>query len=140
MLRKVRRLRGSRTMGYGRVGQHRKSGSKGGKGKAGLHKHKWTWTVKYAKEYFRRDSLKPSKRREVKRWINVGDLDALAGVKRRTRKEALTLNLTEIGYGKLLGGGMVKGKYNVVVGKFTESAKEKIEKAGGEISVQERAG
>ncbi|MEM4427493.1 MAG: 50S ribosomal protein L15, partial [Zestosphaera sp.] len=40
-------MRGSRTHGYGRVGQHRKAGSRGGRGAAGLHKHKWTWVVKY---------------------------------------------------------------------------------------------
>jgi len=34
-LRKTRKMRGSRTHGYGQVGQHRKSGSRGGVGKAG---------------------------------------------------------------------------------------------------------
>ncbi|MEM2955643.1 MAG: 50S ribosomal protein L15, partial [Nitrososphaerales archaeon] len=67
-LRKTRKLRGSRTVGYGQVGQHRKSGSRGGKGKAGLHKHKWSWTVKYAPNYFGRDEFKPPRRTVAKKW------------------------------------------------------------------------
>ena len=34
-------------MGYGRVGQHRKGGGRGGKGKAGGRKHFWIQTLKY---------------------------------------------------------------------------------------------
>ena len=41
--RKSRKYRGSRTHGYGQIGQHRHSGSRGGHGNAGLHKHKWSW-------------------------------------------------------------------------------------------------
>ena len=50
--RDVRKYRGSRTHGYGTVGQHRKGGQRGGKGKAGLHKGGWTWTVKYDPKHF----------------------------------------------------------------------------------------
>ncbi|MGA2874798.1 MAG: 50S ribosomal protein L15, partial [Nitrososphaerales archaeon] len=50
-LRKVRRLRGSRTHGWGQIGQHRRTGSKGGSGMAGLHKHKWSYTVKYMPDH-----------------------------------------------------------------------------------------
>ncbi|MGC8557261.1 MAG: 50S ribosomal protein L15, partial [Fervidicoccus sp.] len=47
--RKVRKLRGrTRTMGWGRIGQHRKTGSKGGRGAAGMLKHKESWMRKYA--------------------------------------------------------------------------------------------
>ena len=38
-LRKTRKLRGGRNMGWGQVGQHRASGHKGGLGIAGLHKY-----------------------------------------------------------------------------------------------------
>ncbi|MEM0231544.1 MAG: hypothetical protein QXG78_00335, partial [Candidatus Methanomethyliaceae archaeon] len=50
--KKVRKQRGSRTYGWGTVGQHRKSGMRGGFGNAGLHKHKWSWTIKYGKDHF----------------------------------------------------------------------------------------
>ena len=38
-LRKTRRLRGGRHMGWGQVAQHRASGHKGGLGVTGLKKH-----------------------------------------------------------------------------------------------------
>jgi large subunit ribosomal protein L15 len=133
-LRKVRRQRGSRTHGWGQVGQHRGSGSKGGTGKAGLHKHKWSWTVKYAPDHFGHDSLKPPNQVRAEKWINVGQLDALYGTQEvdKNRKEA-TINLVEMGYDKLLGAGSVDNAYVVSVKLFTPSAKTKVEKAGGKL-------
>ena len=51
-LRKIRRQRATRYMGWGQVGQHRASGRRGGKGHTGFLKHKWTWTVKYDPSMF----------------------------------------------------------------------------------------
>ena len=127
-LRKVRKLRGSRTHGWGQIRQHRKSGQKGGKGKAGLHKHKWSWTVKYAPDHFSRDSLRPKRGSKPNKWINVGQLEAL------TRSQnSSEINLTELGYEKLLGGGRLKTPIKVIVKSFTEQAKSKIEAAGGQL-------
>ena len=50
-LRKIRKFRGSRTQGYGRIGQHRDSGSKGHR-KVGRHKHLWSWVVTHEPNYF----------------------------------------------------------------------------------------
>ncbi|HXZ98274.1 MAG TPA: hypothetical protein VED24_02790, partial [Candidatus Acidoferrum sp.] len=45
--RKVRRLRGSRTHGWGTSGQHRESGMLGGHGNAGLLRHKKSAVIRY---------------------------------------------------------------------------------------------
>ncbi|MCP8310234.1 MAG: 50S ribosomal protein L15 [Candidatus Methylarchaceae archaeon HK02M1] len=140
-LRKTRKLRGSRTCGYGRVGQHRKSGSRGGKGKAGLKKHKWTWTVKYAPDHFGKAGFKPPKKAPIKSWINVGQLDEIYDKLMKEckieRKEDKTLiDLIELGYDRLLGNGEIKGRYHIVARSFTKSAKDKIEKAGGSITTR----
>lgn len=135
--RKVRKLRGSRTMGWGQVGQHRKSGGKGGHGNAGLHKHKWSWTVVYAPDHFGKEGFKPRGRvNKVKAWISVGKLDELYQSRGASgeRDGLPVLDLSALGYEKLLGGGSVKGAYYVIVGSFTEGAKEKVEAAGGKIS------
>jgi large subunit ribosomal protein L15 len=124
--RKVRRMRGSRTHGYGQVGQHRHSGKSGGHGQAGLHKHKWTYTVKYDPDHFRRDPFKPPNQDKPSRWINVGMLDQISMGRRK-------INLTELGYDKLLGSGTVSLPYEIIVGSYTERAKKKIESAGGKI-------
>ena len=41
------------------------------------------------------------------------------------------LNLTKLGYDKVLGGGSISVALNVKAGYFTESAKQKIEAAKG---------
>jgi len=127
--RKVRRLRGSRTHGYGQIGQHRHSGKQGGHGKAGMHKHKWSWTVKFEPEHFGRDPFRPPGYPRPARWLNVGDLDSLVGV---TEKPSL-LDLTALGVEKLLGSGRVGAPYQVKVGSFSRRAQAKIEAAGGKI-------
>lgn len=125
-LRKIRRLRGLRTHGYGQVGQHRHSGQRGGHGNAGLHKHKWTYTVKYAKDHFGRDPFKLPFKKRPKRWINVGQLDSLSMGKSK-------IDLSELGYDLLLGSGSVEGAYEVKVQSCTERARLKVEKAGGKV-------
>jgi len=130
--RKVRRLRGSRTMGWGQIGQHRKSGGKGGVGKAGLLKHKWTWTVIYDPDHFTREKPKPPQRTIVSKWLNIGQLDGMAhSVRSDERKKVI--DLSGMGYQKLLGQGSVSGQYKILIGSASASAKEKVEKAGGEL-------
>src|SRR5712691_6842416 len=102
--RKVRRMRGSRTHGYGQVGQHRHSGKQGGHGQAGLHKHKWSWTVKFEPDHFGRDPFKPPRQTKPSRWMNVGELNSLVPRGRGEKKPA-ELDLAAMGIGKLLGSG-----------------------------------
>lgn len=135
-LKKTRKLRGSRTFGYGQVGQHRKGGMKGGKGKAGLHKHKWSWTVKYALEHFGRGHLKPKIENISRRWLNVGALDRLydgisKGKKVKHKEGKPLIDLISLGYDKLLGNGVVSKPYYVIAPAYSQGAKDKVEKAGG---------
>lgn len=118
-----------RTHGYGQIGQHRHSGSRGGHGNAGLHKHKWSWVIKYDPDHFGRDPFKPPGHVKPAKWVNVGDLDALAKGK--------SLDLSSMGIQKLLGSGSVNGAYEVKVDFFTQKAQAKIEAAGGKVTVQE---
>ncbi|MFQ6064461.1 MAG: uL15m family ribosomal protein [Candidatus Bathyarchaeia archaeon] len=135
--RKTRKKRGSRTHGYGIVGQHRGGGQRGGRGKTGGKKHKWTYTVKYTPERFGKHGFKPPKRREVSA-INVGELDQqisklVTDKKAKKTKEGIKVNLNQLGYDKLLGGGQVTHPLVVQVDSHSESAAEKIDKAGGKI-------
>ena len=127
--RKSRKYRGSRTHGYGQIGQHRHSGSRGGHGNAGLHKHKWSWLVKYDPDHFGRDPFRPPGHAKPTTWANVGDLGILAKGK--------SVDLTSMGIQKLLGSGTVGAPYEVRVGLFTKRAQAKIEAAGGKIAVEE---
>jgi large subunit ribosomal protein L15 len=135
-LRKVRRQRGSRTMGYGQVGQHRKSGMRGGKGRAGGSKHFWLRTVKYEPWRFHKDGfLPPSALEPEPATINVGELQELAAkvIGAEGVKGVAELDLAALGIGRLLGRGSVAVPLKVKVAYATAGAKEKIEEAGGSI-------
>ncbi len=120
-----------RTHGYGQIGQHRHSGAQGGHGNAGLHKHKWSWTVINDPDHFGRDPFRPpSYYIRPEKWVNVGQLDGIASGSK-------ALDLTSMGIDKLLGSGEVDGAYDVKVGSFTKKAQAKIEAAGGKLLVQE---
>jgi large subunit ribosomal protein L15 len=129
-LRKARRYRGMRTHGYGQIGQHRHSGKSGGHGNAGLHKHKWSWMLKYDPDHFGRDPFRPPGYVKPTTWANVGDLDGMA-------RGSKVLDLSSMGVQKLLGSGKVTGAYEVKVDSFTKKAQAKIEAAGGKVAVKE---
>jgi large subunit ribosomal protein L15 len=137
--RKIRRYRGSRTHGYGQIGQHRCRGGRGGTGKAGLDKHKWTFVLRNDPTYWEKKGFVSARTLGKKvRIINIGKLDDLADKlevdKKLERKEQkIFLNLEELGYDKLLGTGEISKPLLIKVGSYSESASKKLEDAGGAI-------
>ena len=124
-LRKHRKMRGSRTQGYGRVGQHRDAGSKGHR-KVGRHKHLWSLVVTSEPNYFGKHGFtSPQSLHTKTSTINLVRLDQLA--------QTNEINLTELGYTKLLGTGKVTKALTIQVASYSKSAAEKIKEAGGEI-------
>jgi large subunit ribosomal protein L15 len=136
-LRKVRKLRGSRTYGWGKVGQHRKSGSRGGFGKAGRHKHHWTWVLRYEPDYWGKRGF-VSRFPRVGKAINVGELDSLVEAVRQQGKLVEeegrpVLDLKAAGFDKLLGEGSVLRPLRVLAPRASELAVAKVKEAGGEV-------
>ena len=142
----VKYRRGSRTHGWGRVGQHRKSGGSGGKGMVGFHKHKWSLVMKYGESgtgwpFYGKHGFKQPETITVQwRPINVGRLaEIIKELKKKgkAKEEAgkYVINLLDIGYNKLLGGGEVDIPMVVYTPVASRLAVEKIEKAGGEVRI-----
>ena len=138
--KKVRKQRGSRTHGYGRIAQHRKSGQKGGVGKAGYGKHLWSYVVTREPDYFGKHGFKrPQGIVKVPKIINVGELDDLAiyllrnNLLAKDEKGLHLLDLKALGFDKLLGNGKLHAKLHVVIDYATERAQGKISEAGGTI-------
>jgi len=135
--RKVRKRRGSRTHGWGQIGQHRKTGAKGGRGESGKHKHKWTWILRYDRDYFGKHGFFRPNRREVKSM----NLLQLATVIENLEEQGLlkivddriVVDLNSMGVKKIIGGGRIKRPLLVIVENWTKTAEEKIREAGGEI-------
>src|SRR3989344_3262795 len=121
-LRKTRKLRGSRTHGWGQIGQHRASGHKGGLGVSGLLKHHYSSMLKYDPDHFGHDSTHPPHPNIIKKWISVRDLDGLFAKFGTTQDN-----------NKLLDGSQVKNAYTLKIKQFTASAQEKVKQAGGEV-------
>jgi len=136
-LRKIRKRRGSRTQGYGRVGQHRKSGSKGMR-KAGRHKHGWSYVIRYEPDYFsKRGFTSPKSLRQKTNVINLGKLEEMVGRFSTEKKGGrFFIDLESLGYTKLLGTGRITKPLMVKVAACSKSAAEKIKEAGGQILLE----
>lgn len=130
MVSRTNKFRGrSRYHGRGKKAG-RGAGKRGGRGNAGLNKHKVMTRVKYMPKHlgmygFNRD---PSLR-TVYNTCNVSELANMA--------DGDSINLGEHGIDKLLGSGQIKQSINVTVQHVSARAIEKVEAAGGSVTVAE---
>lgn len=133
-LRKTRKKRGSRTVGWGRVGQHRRTGGKPRRN-AGRHKALWSYIIKYEPDYYGKTGfVSPKSLRQRVKVINVGVLDAIVDkLEVKVENGRSFIDLAGFGYTKLLGSGKVTKPLVIKIGAFSESAVEKVKEAGGEI-------
>jgi large subunit ribosomal protein L15 len=99
---------------------------------AGLHKHKWSYTVKYAPDHFGHNWFAPPNRTITRRWINVGDVSSIAEIS----KKGETIDLGSMGFDKLLGQGSVSSPLILKVPRASGSAIEKIKAAGGSVEIE----
>jgi large subunit ribosomal protein L15 len=130
--RKTRKMRGSRTHGYGRIGQHRDAGSKGHR-KVGRHKHLWSYVATYEPDYFGKHGFtSPQSLKRKEKVINITKLEEIA-VSTETEKGKISVDLTSLGYTKLLGTGKITKPLTVTVPACSKTAEEKIKKAGGQV-------
>ena len=132
-LRKTRRLRGGRHMGWGQVGQHRASGHKGGLGVTGFQKHHYSSLLKDEPDHYGHESTSPPHPNITQKWASVRDLDDLFTKFGKEEGGKKIVDLESAGYDKLLGGGNISNAYSVKIENFTASAEEKLKAVGGEI-------
>jgi large subunit ribosomal protein L15 len=131
--KKVSRMRGSHTHGYGEKKKHRGKGSRGGKGLANIFKHKRVWVKKKRPDLLKRNiGFKSLQQRGLKDQIKTINVNELVRILKNAdpKKE---IKLSDYGYDKLLGSGQINTKLKIRVNSFTERAEEKVLKAGGQI-------
>src|SRR3989338_703035 len=134
--KKAGRYRGHTTYGGGSRKKRRGAGSRGGRGLAGTGKksgHKKILHVLGQTGFI-------SKRRAPKTVaVNVGYFtsDTVAKLveqgKAVKQGSVFTINLEQLGYGKLLGTGKTSVKLKLVVAQWSAQAEEKIKAAGGSV-------
>jgi len=136
-LRKTRKKRGSRTQGWGRVGQHRRTGSKGRRN-PGRHKALWSYMIKYEPEYYGKIGFtSPKSLKQEVNVINVGALEAIAEkLHLEEGKDKSVIDLESLGYTKLLGAGKITKPLVVKAVSCSKIAEEKIKKAGGQLLIE----
>ena len=125
-------MRGSRTHGYGRVGQHRDAGSKGHR-KVGRHKHLWSYVTAHEPNYFgKKGFTSPQSLKRKENTINIKQLNDLTA-KTLGKNGKTQINLTNLGYTKLLATGKITKPLVITIASCSKTAAEKIEKAGGKV-------
>ena len=144
-------MRGTRTIGYGRVGQHRKAGQRAGKGKTTQwKKSKKSYYLKQKElgfpdpdwDFGKRGFKRPQDIIRIYQVnaLNIKDLDSkiedltLKNVATKTGN-TYTINLKDINIQKILGRGVINKKINLTVNKASKRAIEKIESAGGKVTL-----
>lgn len=143
--KKVRKLRGSRTHAWGSPKKHRGAGSRGGRGMAGSGKkgqQKMTALHNIKQRIGKSGFVRPKKVITADVTINLSrielNLDTYVASGVAIKSGAVyAIDLSKAGVQKVLGSGMVMSKMNVTAKKFSSTAAEKIEKAGGKAIVLE---
>jgi large subunit ribosomal protein L15 len=136
--RKIRKLRGSRSIGGGCTKKRRGAGHRGGRGKTGGHKHMWSWVVKFDPDRYGKHGFKrPQKTINKFRTVNLDYLDENAEKlveMELAQKEGDTIiiDVTKLGYDKVLGNGNLSRSLTIKAPHFSAGAIRKIEGNGGE--------
>ena len=136
--RKINKQRGSRSNGGGCTKKRRGAGNKGGKGKAGAGKQHWTWTVIHDPNHFGKHGFKrPQKMIKKVNAVNLSYLeeqsdDLIAKGLASKEGDAIVINVSDLGFDKVLAKGQITKTYKISASKFSASAIEKIEELGGE--------
>ena len=108
----------------------RGAGLKGGKGNAGLLKHRFMYMTKNMPDHFGRHGFKrhPSIVKKAT-TINVGQLEEKFPGKK-------DINLKKEGYDKLLGGGKINSSIKIKVDAASQTAIDKVAEKGGEVKIE----
>ncbi len=144
--RKSSRFRASQTARRGRKSRTRGSGNQGGVGMAGSGKRadqKKTLVIKLTggNNYFGKDkTLRRGKIAPGQKIINVGDIEKnivkmISDGYAKENKGIYAINLEKY---KILGGGELKIKANIIAFSASSSAIEKVKRAGGQIIIGAR--
>jgi len=143
--RKNRKMRGSKTHGWGSMKKHRGAGSRGGRGMAGTGKRGDAKkpSIWKDKKYFGKHGFKRPKKITVKiKAINLKtieqNLESLLSKKLIEKKnDSYVIDLKKLSFNKLLSTGKITKKFNIKCEYASKKAIEKIKKAGGNITLKE---
>jgi len=140
--KKNKRLRGSKTHGWGSMKKHRGTGNRGGKGRAGSGKRADSKKASInINEYFGKEGFIKKNPRIIKavniEWIDQKLNMLLAGKLAEEKGGVYHIDLRKLGFDKLLGTGRVTKKFRINADYASSKVVEKIKNAGGEVILPE---
>ncbi|MFH1393884.1 MAG: uL15 family ribosomal protein [Candidatus Micrarchaeota archaeon] len=122
---------GKRSFGCGNCKNRRGSGNRGGRGKAGICKHKGTWAAKYAPGYFGKHGFANPNSKSLIKVAHLFDIN----------RRAILGKLEKSGdkfvfqfKGKVLATGNVTVPLLIKANAWSKRTEEKVKAAGGDIS------
>ena len=144
--RKNRKMRGSKTHGWGAMKKHRGAGSRGGRGMAGTGKRGDAKkpSIWKDKKYFGKYGFKRPKKITIKiKAINLKtieqNLEPLLLKKLIEKKnDSYVIDLKKLGFNKLLSTGKITKKFDIKCEYASKKAIDKIKKSGGDIVLEEK--
>ena len=126
--KKSGRYRATRTCGCGNAKNRRGKGNKGGWGRAGMKKHRFTYITRYEPGFFGKKAKGFVRQNKSKvRVINIRDIESELNSPQYKEQKHRTL----VFCGKVLGAGQITRAVEVRAVSFTKTAIKKIETAGG---------
>ncbi|MFH1095783.1 MAG: uL15m family ribosomal protein [Candidatus Micrarchaeota archaeon] len=127
-----RKFLGTRNHGKGNAKNCRGKGGKGGWGRAGMHKHRFSYITTYERDWMtfggRKGFVPPTQKRMSA--INLYDIDNLAKANKLQSKDGKLLFEFD---GKILGSGSLSQPVTVIALSASEKAIERIGAAGGKF-------
>ena len=140
--KKTKKNRGSRTHGRGSSKKGRGAGERGGRGKAGLDKHKYKWTVINDPEHFGPKGFnRPQGLVEDNEVINIYQVEEIMGhlIEEGFAEETdsgYDVDLGKAGFDKLLSKGTPRFEMNIKIPSSSSGAVSKIEETGGNVETE----
>ena len=130
--------RGRGSHGWGERKKHKKKGHRGGKGMSGTGKRadqKKTLVIKlYGHKYFGKQGITSrGTERDKRKRINLETIENNLSTYGKKSGDKWEINLESY---KILGTGTVRNKLIIKAKEASQSAKDKVEKSGGEIQLK----
>jgi large subunit ribosomal protein L15 len=146
--KKNTRQHGGTTHGWGARKKHRGAGNRGGRGRAGSGKRgdckKPGLLWKKGHKHYGKVGFNSHSRTKITA-LNISDLqsklDHYVAEKLAEKKgDVYTIDLSKIGFNKLLGTGILSKKMNITTEYASEKAVSRVEEAGGKVTVTASSG
>lgn len=124
---------GQRSHGRGNVKNRRGGGCRGGRGMAGIDKHKWSYAMNTDKDYFSKCGFSNPNRKEVPvvHLYEINQQALLENLKKSGDKYVFEFN------GKVLATGKVTVPLSIKAGSWSKNVEKKLSETGGDISKME---